>query len=226
MTLQHDAQAQNKSLNAYCLSILRNHLESNGNSAAAWLPGLEAPNPIACDPIQATFNGGRHEPLHDWYPWLEGYSPAFVEAILGGYCPGAKSVLDPFGGTGTTPLTGSRLGKRTYFCEINPILQFLTTSKVIALQLRDRERADLTADLRALAEALDERLDTSLQDSPLRRTYVAVFGKSAFYDAGVFADVLRCRTMIDDIAYAAPLAARFLTVCRVALTDPRVAANP
>ena len=212
VTLQHDAQAQNKSLNAYCLSILRNHLESNGNSVAAWLPGLEAPNPIACDPIQATFNGGRHEPLHDWYPWLEGYSPAFVEAILGGYCPGAKSVLDPFGGTGTTPLTGSRLGKRTYFCEINPILQFLTTSKVIALQLRDRERADLTTDLRALAEALDERLDTSLQDSLLRRTYAAVFGTSAFYDAGVFADVLRCRTMIDDIAYAAPLAARFLTV--------------
>ena len=70
VALQEDARARDKSLNAFCLSILRRHLETNRHSDAAWLPGFEAVSPIAFDPIQATFNGGRHEPLHEWYPWL------------------------------------------------------------------------------------------------------------------------------------------------------------
>src|SRR5690625_1931251 len=28
--------------------------------------------------IQSTFRGGRGSPLHEWYPYLEGYSPEFV----------------------------------------------------------------------------------------------------------------------------------------------------
>lgn len=212
VTLQEDAQAEDKSLNAFCLSILRGHLESNGQSATAWLPGFETHNPIVVDPIQATFNGGRHEPLHEWYPWLEGYSPAFVESVIGRYCPNARSVFDPFGGTGTTALTASRLGKKAYYAEINPVLQFLTASKVIALRLRDRQRSELVRELTALGETLNERIDATQQDVQLKQTYDAVFGDSAFFDSDVFADVLRCRTLIDDIGCAAPLLARFLTI--------------
>ena len=220
VTLQEASHANAKSLNAFCLSILRSHLETNGHSDSTWLPGFEARNPIAFDPIQATFNGGRHEPLHEWYPWLEGYSPAFVESVIGSYCPNAKSVFDPFGGTGTTPLTASRLGKRAYFCEINPILQFLTASKVIALQLRAGERTGLAADLSALVKGLDKRIDASRQDSQLRQSYEVVFGESEFFDDDVFADVLRCRTMIDDIGCATPLIARFLTVAMLRALIP------
>jgi len=210
--LQNDAQAEDKSLNAFCLSIIRSHLETNGHSNIAWLPGFEAENPIAFDPIQATFSGGRHEPLHEWYPWLEGYSPAFVESVIGTYCANAESVFDPFGGTGTTPLTSSRLGKKAYYTEINPVLQFLTASKVVALQLHDRDRVELAGELIALAETLDERIGASRQDALLRRTYNAAFGDSEFFDHDAFADVLRCRTLIDDIGCAAPLTARFLTI--------------
>ena len=212
VTLQEDAQAEDKSLNAFCLSIFRNHLETHGHSDGAWLPGFEVENPIAFDPIQATFIGGRHEPLHEWYPWLEGYSPAFVESVIGRYCPNAKSVFDPFGGTGTTPLTASRLRKKAYYAEINPVLQFLTASKVIALQLRGRDRTQLADELTTLAETLDERIDASRQDSQLRQTYSRTFGDSGFFDHDVFGDVLRCRTLIDDIGFAAPLTARFLTI--------------
>ena len=212
VALQKVAQAEDKSINAFCLSTLYKHLENRGHSDIVWLPTFEAENALTVDPIQATFAGGRHEPLHEWYPWLEGYSPAFVKSVIGSYCPNARSVLDPFGGTGTTPLTASRLGKRAFYSEINPVLQFLTTSKVIALQLHDRERAALAADLSELAEMLDERIDVSPQDSQLRKTYEAAFGESEFFNRDVFADVLRCRTTIDDIAYGAPLTARFLTV--------------
>lgn len=211
-SLQQDAQVQGKSINAFCLSIFRSHLESSGRSEGAWLPGFEAKNPISFDPIQATFNGGRHEPLHDWYPWLEGYSPAFVESVIGSYCPNANGVFDPFSGTGTTPLTASRLGKKAYFSEINPILQFLTASKVIALTLPDRQRVALATHLVELKETLDERIDMSSQDSRLRQTYKAAFGESEFFDNDELADVLRCRTLIDDIGRTAPLTARFVTI--------------
>lgn len=210
--LQNDAQAEDKSLNTFCLSIIRTHLETNGHSNVAWLPGFEAENPIAFDPIQATFSGGRHEPLHEWYPWLEGYSPAFVESVISSYCPNAESVFDPFGGTGTTPLTSSRLGKKAYYTEINPVLQFLTASKVVALQLRDRDRVELAGGLAVLAETLDERIGASRKDALLRRTYDAAFGDSEFFDSDAFADVLRCRTLINAIGCAAPLTARFLTI--------------
>ena len=212
MRLRDDARANDKSLNAFCLQILRRHLEANRHSETAWLPGLEARNPIAFDPIQATFNGGRHEPLHGWYPWLEGYSPAFVEAVIDTYCPNVKSVFDPFGGTGTTPLTASRLGRKAYYTEINPVLQFLAASKVIALKLRGRNRTQLVDELTALAEALDKRIDESGQDSHLRQTYGRAFGNSEFFDSDVFADVLRCRTLIDAVGCTAPLTARFLSI--------------
>ena len=220
LTLKEDAQAENRSLNAFCLSILRGHLDTNSDPDVAWLPGLEVESPITLDPVQATFNGGRHEPLHEWYPWLEGYSPAFVEAIINRYCPNANSVFDPFAGTGTTPLTVSRLGKKAFFSEINPILQFLIASKVTALQLHDKKRSTLVADLSALAEKLDERIDASHQDFGLRQTYKVVFGKSEFFEDEIFADILRCRTLIDDINLAAPLTARFLTIAVVRALIP------
>jgi len=209
--LQRSAEAEKKSLNAFCLSILRRHLEG-GEQSVAPRRRFDARNPVDLDPVQATFNGGRLEPLHEWYPWPEGYSPAFVESIIGTYCPEAASVLDPFGGAGTTALTASRLGKNAYYAEINPVLQFLTQSKVAALQLRAHSRAKLSDELRQLEDTLDGRIDGARQDSGLKQAYKATFGESAFFDCDALADVLRCRTLIDDIGYANPLAARCLTV--------------
>ncbi len=220
LSLQKDAQAENRSLNAFCLSIFRGHLEANRNSGIAWLPGFEAESPIAFSPIQATFVGGRHEPLHEWYPWLEGYSPAFVEAVIGSYCPDAKCIFDPFGGTGTTPLTASRLSKKAYFSEINPVLQFLIASKVTALQMRDTERCKTVDELMALADSLDDRIDASLQDTQLRKSYGDIFGKSVFFEENAFAEVLRCRTLIDDIGCVSPLTAQFLTIATLRALIP------
>ena len=212
LALRSTARQQGKSTNAFCISVLRRQLQETRDLAIPYLPGFELSNPLALDPVQATFAGGRDEPLHDWYPYLEGYSPAFVEAVLGHYCPTATSVFDPFAGTGTTPLTASRLGRKAYFAEINPVLQFLIASKVLALRLRDRERAELTASLLRLADGLDGTLDGSTQDARLRHVYQVTFGASEFFDSNVFEDVLRLRALIDTVGCTDPKAARFLTV--------------
>ena len=212
VALQKDAMAQDKSLNGLCLSILRRQLVVNRNLDTGWLPSFDALNTKVLDPLQATYNGGRNEPLHEWYPWLEGYSPAFVENVIGNFCPEAKCIFDPFGGTGTTPLTASRLGKKAYFSEINPVLQFLTASKIAALQLSDKDRADLSSELHVLAESLEEYISVSREDATLRQTYKAVFGASEFFNRDVFEDVLRFRTLIDHIKFETPLNARFLSI--------------
>ena len=209
--LQADARAEDRTLNAFCLSILRKRLENN-HPNVAYLPGFEVENPIALDPIMATFNGGRHEPLHEWYPYLEGYSPAFVESVIGNYCPSAKSVYDPFGGTGTTPLTASRLRKRAFYSEINPMLQFLTESKLVALQLTDKERKTISIKLLALKDELKSQLEKTQPDAQLRQTYVTTFGESEFFESNVFEDVLRFRVLIDEIGCTELLVARFLTI--------------
>ena len=210
--LQDAAQEQRKSVNAFCLSILRKRLKSNEYSDVPCLPGFETKNPILMDPIQATFSGGHHEPMHNWYPYLEGYSPAFVETVIGTFCHEARSILDPFSGTGTTPLTASLLGKRSYYSEINPVLQFLTASKIIALRLNDRERDTVVTELLSLEEKFEQRLKKIKKDVHIKRTYKATFTDSVFFDENVFDDVLRCRTLIDEIGYTQPVLARFLTV--------------
>ena len=212
LKLQQHAQVQGKSLNAYCLSILRRQVDSINRLGTAELPGFKATNPIALDPIQATFTGGRREPLHNWYPYLEGYSPAFVESVIGNYCVGARTVYDPFAGTGTTPLTASRYGKTAYFSEINPVLQFLIESKVCALRLAKQKRDVLNGCLTDLADSLDRRLDGSHQDARLRYTYSATFGGSKFFDPDVFEDILRCRTLIEEVGRGDPLTARYFMI--------------
>ena len=57
------------------------------------------------DPLDATFRDSSAAPLHSWFPYLEGYSPRFVERIRHEYLGEAKRIIEPFGGTGTTANT-------------------------------------------------------------------------------------------------------------------------
>ena len=211
-TLTESATENQQTLNAYCLGILRRQFEGQDGSSTLYLPGLEPTYPLQLDPLQATFSGGHHEPMHEWYPYLEGYSPAFVESVLGSYCPDATSIFDPFAGTGTTPLTAARLGKRAYFSEINPVLQFLTESKIVALQLRDRDRVNVVARLRELGTSIDETLKNTNPDLNLNDAHIASFGESVFFDNATFSEVLRYRTLADQVCCREPTVGRLLTI--------------
>ena len=146
-SLTEAAQRESLPLNTYCLRLLR-------DAQARPLPKIDGElfrqsdtaRPLI-DPIQATFRGGQAEPLHGWYPYLEGYSPRFVEQVLQEFAPHAERILDPFGGTGTTPLTAAKLGREAFFCELNPLLQFLVEAKTLASNLGDKEREDIAGRL-------------------------------------------------------------------------------
>lgn len=81
-------------------------------------------------PIQFTSNFGEH--VHRWAPYIQGFSSAFVQSILGQYKDDYKSpvILDPFAGCGTV-LTQSKLnGYQSIGTELNPLLQFIADIKV------------------------------------------------------------------------------------------------
>jgi DNA modification methylase len=55
---------------------------------------------------------------------LDGHSAAFPVALasecIASGCPPAGTVLDPFGGAGTTGLAAQRMGRRAILIELNP----------------------------------------------------------------------------------------------------------
>ena len=212
-TLQRSAQAEAKSLNAFCLSILRGHIETNGQSAAAWLPRFKTGNPHHLRPDSGNF---QRRPLR---------AAARMVSLVGGVLPCVRRIshrnvlskrgkrVRPFwrhGYNGSNRVAPRQEGVTTP--RSTRCYKYLTQSKVIALQLRDRDRTKLTDEIARLSETLNERIDAAQQDFRLKQTYNSMFGESAFFDDDVFADVLRCRTLIDDIGCTAPPARALLAI--------------
>lgn len=220
-TLTESAQRENLPLNTYCLRLLRDaQTDSPATRSNELFPN---PNGLArplIDPIQATFRGGQTKPLHDWYPYLEGYSPRFVEQVLQEFAPHCERVLDPFAGTGTTPLTAAKLGREAFFCELNPLLQFLVETKTLASNLTDKQREEIVGRLLELADDFTERIAECRPDTDLQVAYSATFGDSQFFDANIHDAVLQTRTAIDLLACQSPVAAKFSTIAVLASLIP------
>jgi DNA modification methylase len=214
--LKSAAEKEYLPINTYCLRILREKIPLMvSESQQPYLPGVTTINPI-----HATFKGGHSEPLHLWYPFLEGYSPEFVENILNNFAPNATSILDPFAGTGTTPLTVSQVEKAAFYCEINPLLQHLIDIKIKALTLQDNKRAKLVKTLTDISKKFKNLIEELTPDSELLVTYSKVFNSSKFFDGETFEKVLKSRALIDYIACSDPLTADFLSVAVISSLVP------
>ena len=195
--LRSAADGEGVSLNAFCLRRLR---EAAGRVDGTQLSLLPEADPILdrfVDPIQATFRGGRTEPLHNWYPYLEGYSPEFVQKVLDSFAPDATRVLDPFAGAGTTPLTVARQGRQGYYCELNPLLQNLVDAKARILTMPAAARLRLAARVRRLAGILPSSLTGHEPDRSLAETYLRTFGESRFFASDTLDTCLRLRSWLD-----------------------------
>lgn len=162
--------------------------------------------------LQATFRGGKGSPLHDWYPYLEGYSPDFVSSIIKTYAPSAKAILDPFCGSGTTALVAAIDGRDGLYTEVNPACRYIIAAKAHALRLAERDRQRTAKKLREIAATLPKLLKAALPDKILAAAFTDAFGNRPFFSAKAYDDVLRLRTMVDEIAAKDKITGEFLTV--------------
>jgi len=213
------AQKEDLPLNTYCLRYLKQSLyQIKEDKHQLALVGMEN-QPHIFDPVTVTFKGGAKEPFIRWYPYLEGYSPQFVKAILEKYAPDSKCILDPFSGTGTTIFTASQLNKKSYFCEINPVLQFITLTKIQIRQLGSTDRQKLAQEL-LKTQSLLKTLDEFPSDCRLHNHYQEIFGSSQFFNDDVYKQVLKLRTWIDEIVLVKPLVADLVTIAILSALVP------
>ena len=218
-TLVANAKADDLPLNTYCLRQLENSINLIRDPAVQlYLPGIDSKTELF-DPMTVTFKRGRKEPFARWYPYLEGYSTQFVESILERYAPNAQTVLDPFAGTGTTAFTASQLNKTAYFCEINPVLQFMSLTKIQIRQLKSSQRSSLAQALVQAKVSLRE-LKKYPPNYTLHQTYGHTFGDSLFFDDLVYDQVLRIRSWLDEVALENLILADLITVATLSALVP------
>jgi hypothetical protein len=213
--LAEHARSNALSINRACISLLHRTLGSTLPLDIADIPALES------DPLIATYRNGHGEPLHDWFPLLEGYSPRFVKAILQKYAPRARKVFDPFSGTGATPLTVASMGLLGYYCEINPVLQFITETKYKIMQLTDNKmRREIAEKVQDISFTIGFQLGNYNPNEHIRETYYSTFSGSKFFDNDVFEDILRLRTFSDDLLARSPLLGQIIVVAVLASLIP------
>jgi len=218
--LRDAAAVQDLPLNTYCLRQLRAAISRLAERRVQYtLPGLDVGRQLF-DPLVVTFRGGAKEPFRRWYPYLEGYSPEYVRMIFSEYAPDAHIVLDPFAGTGTTAFTAAEQGKTAYFCEINPVLQFITQVKIHVRRLDSSTRASLADALGEVSKGIEGQLGAFEADYFLSKAYQDTFGDSEFFDESVYTCVLKARSLIDYVAREHPFLADLLTVAILSVLVP------
>lgn len=106
-----------------------------------------------------TFKGNRGVARHGWLRLTPAYGVKLVEQELARH-PDAQVVLDPFSGTGTTPLCAATSGRRAHAVDLNPFLVWLATVKT-----RAYSDADATAALALTAEVVATARDLTGSDA-------------------------------------------------------------
>lgn len=76
------------------------------------------------------FNKNKKEPIHRWYPFVEGYSKEFIKSILDEVNKKDLVCLEPFSGSGTTSLELQHNNIPCYSFEINPLMYIIAKVKL------------------------------------------------------------------------------------------------
>lgn len=80
--------------------------------------------------VNLSATDAENYPRHRWYFFKEAFSPAVVEHAIEQSDLGKEAVVvDPFSGSGTTPLTASLRGHQSFGIEVNPFLRFVANTK-------------------------------------------------------------------------------------------------
>ncbi len=141
----------------------------------------------------ATHTGGKGEVFHDWYPYLEGFSSSFVSSVFEKYLSNAKKILDPFSGIGTTPIYLTINGIKSYYCEVNPVLQHLVMSKSQVLNLERIEKIKLVNKIEKIKKNL-KNLNSENKDLELDKNYKFLFNKSIFFESSNYLLTLKLKS--------------------------------
>jgi len=183
--LKKKAERDGRPVNQYAKRIIAKHINK------VTVPSFQTKD--------VTFGNSKDVPFQRWYPYIEGYSPSFVNALIDKYCPNASLIYEPFAGTGTTLFSADQKGISTVYSEVNPLLQVLIETKIAVMKLSPSKRKALADRLIEINDTLFDTLLITAPSDHLRHSYSQVFGKSVYFPNDQFEQVLRLKTIIDTI---------------------------
>ncbi len=148
------------------------------------LVGIETTNGEAAfaDPA---FSSNKAAPVHNWAPWIAGFSREFVAHAIAKYMQVPGTVLDPFAGVGNTLVEAVLHGHHAIGFEINPYAALASQLKANAHQVDTSTLRKEIARFRSFYQAA-----VSTGYTP-HSTYPKEFRtRSAFYSPDVLHKVL------------------------------------
>ena len=142
--------------------------------------------------------------VHRWYPFVEGYSKEFIEDILQELPFTPQCAMEPFCGSGTTPVELQNHNIRCYSFEVSPFMHLLAKVKLE----RGYDEVTLTRYRNKVASSLNKPLDDIrlLEPVPFGDTVICKDGmkKWNFHDTSIngILDIRHAiRTVVDDERY-------------------------
>jgi hypothetical protein len=154
---------------------------------------------IDIGPLDATFQDSGRAPLHSWFPYLEGYSPKFVQRVRQEFLPQGQRILEPFAGSGTSPIVLGQAGVECAYSEANPAMAFIIQTKLAVLAMGSLQRQQLAQEASRLSKSISERARLAEPDSQLHDAYESSFGTSIFFNDGALLNVARLRTGVTPV---------------------------
>lgn len=102
------------------------------------------------------FDKNKNVIVHRWYPFVEGYSKEFIDDILSELPFTPQCALEPFSGSGTTPVELQNHQIKCHSFEVSPFMHLLAKVKL--------ERSYTTQDLERFIALIEESLSSCPQN--------------------------------------------------------------
>lgn len=141
-----------------------------------------------------TFQDSLLRRVHNWYPYVEGFSATYVEEqLLSRLNHRIGSVYDPFGGSGTAQLVAACMGIPSYYSEVNPLMVFVAETKLTSagwLRRNTEVLQEAVSEYLAVLDSddFDERAREMSMDD-----YHRTFPKRDFFEPKHLKELLVCR---------------------------------
>jgi DNA modification methylase len=150
------------------------------------------------------FDKNKNVLVHRWYPFVEGYSKEFIEDILSELPTPPTCALEPFCGSGTTPVELQNHGIRCYSFEVSPFMHLLAKVKLE----RSYNETELKYYRNKVGGALESSVAAirSVESIPFGETVIKKYGKKKYNYHDTSLDGLldirhAIRTEVDDDRY-------------------------
>jgi len=133
--------------------------DNKQSSLSAWSDDAEqaAASEVRVDTLIGTFADNTDAPIHRWFRYQAGFSYELVAGFLDVFDIGPEdTILDPFGGVGTTVVEAMKTGATVHGVEVHPLVSWVA-----------RRKTDWNYDieeLRDVKESFSETVDQALAE--------------------------------------------------------------